>query len=141
MGRDRGPRLQLRTLVCGGVPSRGETTKAGAGRRPAHVSVRRGPGRENSYGDLAPWSPTGVGPFTLLSFLNVTKYPPSLLYTAMTLGPALIVLALAERKYDGATHWTAIFGRVPLFFYMATYSSSMSLRLSQRSRPAADRQT
>jgi len=73
----------------------------------------------NSYGDPAPWSRQASDLFTLLSFLNVTKYPPSLLYTAMTLGPALVVLALAEGRYDGATHWMVIFGRVPLFFYMA----------------------
>jgi len=49
----------------------------------------------NLYGDAAHWSLQKNGVYTFLSFLNVTKYPPSLLYVLMTLGPALIFLALA----------------------------------------------
>ena len=79
------------------------------------VLVRAG----NLYGDPAPWSPQESDLFSLLSFLNVTKYPPSLLYTLMTLGPALVGLALAEKASGRLTRWMVTFGRVPLFFYMA----------------------
>ena len=73
----------------------------------------------NLYGDPAPWSRRESDVFSVLSFLNVTKYPPSLLYTLMTLGPALVGLALAERPLGRLTRWMVTFGRVPLFFYMA----------------------
>src|SRR5262249_53407649 len=56
------------------------------------VAVRAAHG----YGDPADWSARGSALFTLLSFLNVTKYPPSLLYLAMTLGPALLFLSAGE---------------------------------------------
>jgi uncharacterized membrane protein len=79
------------------------------------VLVRAG----NLYGDPAPWSPQESDLFSLLAFLNVTKYPPSLLYTLMTLGPALVGLALAERPLGRLTRWMVTFGRAPLFFYMA----------------------
>ena len=57
----------------------------------------------NLYGDPSKWSvqPNGVG-FTVLSFLNTTKYPPSLLYLCMTIGPAILLLAFMERDRRGA---------------------------------------
>jgi uncharacterized membrane protein len=73
----------------------------------------------NLYGDPVPWTPQKNFLFTLFSFLNCTKYPPSLCYLLMTLGPALIVLALFDR---GTPQWAKpllAFGRVPLFFYLA----------------------
>ena len=73
----------------------------------------------NIYGDPVPWQSFETGVQTVLSFFNVTKYPPSLLFLLMTLGPGLIVLALADR-IEGQSLWQRIcitFGRVPLFFY------------------------
>jgi uncharacterized membrane protein len=73
----------------------------------------------NLYGDAALWSVQKNPAFSLLSFLNVTKYPPSFLYTLITLGPALIFLAVAEKPLKALTTKLAIFGRVPMFYYLA----------------------
>lgn len=72
----------------------------------------------NSYGDPAHWETQRNATYTFLSFLNVTKYPPSLLYACMTLGPALIVLALIENIQNRFTAIFNIFGRVPFFYYL-----------------------
>ena len=72
----------------------------------------------NLYGDAHSWAPQSTAFRTLLSFLDTTKYPPSLLYVMMTLGPALLVLALAERRLAAALPALVTFGRVPLFFYV-----------------------
>lgn len=72
----------------------------------------------NLYGDPQPWS-TGTGAVrALLSFLDCRKYPPSLLYLAMTLGPALCVLAWADRPLGPPGRWVSLYGRVPLFYYV-----------------------
>lgn len=73
----------------------------------------------NWYGDAAHWSIQKDPLFSLLSFLNVTKYPPSLLYILITLGPSLIFLALTEKKLRAWTTKIVIFGRVPMFYYLA----------------------
>lgn len=70
------------------------------------------------YGDPKPWLLQRDGLFTLMSFLNCTKYPPSLLYTLMTLGPALLLLGLAERLPLVLADRLVLLGRVPLFFYL-----------------------
>jgi uncharacterized membrane protein len=72
----------------------------------------------NVYGDPHPWSVQPNPVYTILSFLNVTKYPPSLLYILMTLGPAILLLAFAE-KYNGlVAQKIKVLGRVPMFYYL-----------------------
>ncbi|HEY4104254.1 MAG TPA: heparan-alpha-glucosaminide N-acetyltransferase domain-containing protein [Polyangiaceae bacterium] len=74
----------------------------------------------NIYGDPEPWSVQPRGAlFTLMSFLNCAKYPPSLAYLLMTLGPALIVCSALERPLPQWLERIELFGRVPLFFYIA----------------------
>jgi hypothetical protein len=53
-----------------------------------------------------------------LSFLNVTKYPPSLLYILVTLGPVLMLLPAMERLGGAASRVLEVFGQTPLFFYV-----------------------
>jgi uncharacterized membrane protein len=72
----------------------------------------------NMYGDLIPWSSQADGLFTLLSFMNVTKYPPSLDFLLITLGPALIALSVMERMTGFVSKFLMVFGRVPMFFYI-----------------------
>ena len=72
----------------------------------------------NFYGDSAFWMNRKSGSLTLLSFLNVTKYPPSLLYTLMTLGPALAFLGLVNRPLNKIGKKIIVFGRVPFFYYV-----------------------
>lgn len=72
----------------------------------------------NLYGDPAPWMVQGTWLGTLLSFLNCEKYPPSLLYLMMTLGPALLLLASFEHAKGSFARFLSIFGRVPFFYYV-----------------------
>jgi len=72
----------------------------------------------NLYGDPAPWQSGDNSLITALSFMNTQKYPPSLLYLAMTLGPALIVLAFAEKWRGRLFDAFVTLGRVPFFFYV-----------------------
>lgn len=73
----------------------------------------------NLYGEPQLWqaSPRGAL-YTALGILNVTKYPPSLLYLLMTLGPVLLLLPLLERWHGVWAQRIMVFGRVPLFFYL-----------------------
>lgn len=72
----------------------------------------------NVYGDPDPWSTQPSGVFTLLSFLNLHKYPPSLLYLLMTLGPAIFFLAFSENLRGRLASALMVFGRVPFFYYV-----------------------
>jgi uncharacterized membrane protein len=72
----------------------------------------------NIYGDPNRWSVQKSTVFTALSFLNATKYPPSLLFLLMTIGPALLALTWLDRavpRFLGPAH---AFGKVPLFYFM-----------------------
>jgi uncharacterized membrane protein len=72
----------------------------------------------NRYGDPVPWSTQSSVIDTALSFLNTTKYPPSLAFLLMTLGPALLALAYFDRAELKPSNPLVVFGRVPLFFFV-----------------------
>jgi uncharacterized membrane protein len=72
----------------------------------------------NEYGDSHPWSSQNSRSFTVLSFLNVSKYPPSLLYLLVTLGPALLFLAFTENIRFSISEKIKVIGRVPMFYYL-----------------------
>lgn len=72
----------------------------------------------NVYGDLAPWSIQESTEKTIISFFNATKYPPSLIYLLMTLGPAFIFLKVIESVKSKVTEILIVFGRVPFFYYI-----------------------
>jgi len=78
----------------------------------------------NLYGDPRPWSAAAQSPDgspskpALLSFLNATKYPASLAFLLMTLGPTLALVPLLQRARGALARWITVFGRVPFFFYV-----------------------
>jgi uncharacterized membrane protein len=72
----------------------------------------------NHYGDPAPWARQKSALFTVLSFLNCTKYPGSLDFLLMTLGPALLVLAWFDRLTFKPANPLVVFGRVPMFYFI-----------------------
>jgi len=71
----------------------------------------------NGYGDPRPWSGQIPG-MTILSFLRTNKYPPSLDFLLMTLGPAVLLLGLLDRLKLSSSNPVIVFGRVPLFFFV-----------------------
>ena len=89
----------------------------------------------NFYGDPRPWSTQGDTVMTSLSVLNVTKYPPSLLYTLVTIGPIFLLLPLMERFGGFAGEVLATYGRVPLFIYLlhlyAAHAAAIALGLAE----------
>lgn len=76
----------------------------------------------NGYGDPAPWSVQDDAAFTVLSFLNTTKYPPSLLFLLMTLGPALLLLRAVDAGTPVWLRWTRTVGQVPMFYFLAHFA-------------------
>jgi uncharacterized membrane protein len=72
----------------------------------------------NVYGDPSQWSSQKSLTFTVLSFFNCTKYPASLDYVLMTIGPAMLLLAWYEKRSFSANNPLVIFGRVPLFYFV-----------------------
>ncbi len=72
----------------------------------------------NGYGDPSPWSVQKETWRTVLSFLNVSKYPPSLLFTLMTQGPMLILLAYMDQVENRFTRLLSVYGKVPFFYYI-----------------------
>jgi uncharacterized membrane protein len=72
----------------------------------------------NLYGEPNRWAVQRDNVYTILSFFNVTKYPPSLMYACMTLGPALLLLAVLEKAQSGFSRVLSMYGRVPFFYYV-----------------------
>jgi len=71
----------------------------------------------NLYGDPQPWSAGGRMP-AVLSFLNTTKYPASLSFLLMTLGPTIALIPVLDRARGKIAEWIPVFGRVPFFYYL-----------------------
>jgi len=76
----------------------------------------------NVYGDPAPWSAQRSAWYTVLSFLNTTKYPPSLEYLLMTLGPALLLLYGVDARTPKLISPAITYGRVPFFYYAVHFA-------------------
>lgn len=77
------------------------------------------PGTDTPIGDLAAWTSQERGVFyTFLSFMDVEKYPPSLLYLMITIGPALLLMPLLENWRGWWADAVKVFGRVPFFYYV-----------------------
>jgi uncharacterized membrane protein len=72
----------------------------------------------NLYGDPRPWSAQADPVLTALSFLNTTKYPPSLAFLLMTLGPAILLLGWLDRIRVSERNPLLVLGRVPLFYFV-----------------------
>lgn len=72
----------------------------------------------NQYGDMHPWEIQKTSIFTALDFVKTTKYPPSLLFILMTIGPALIILSLVENVHGSLSRKIIVFGKVPFFYYI-----------------------
>jgi len=74
----------------------------------------------NLYGDPVRWSTQPPG-MTVLSFLRCTKYPPSLDFLLMTLGPAILILSWLDRQTFARTNPLIVFGRTPLFYFLGHF--------------------
>jgi uncharacterized membrane protein len=75
----------------------------------------------NVYGPLDTWAVQKNALFTFMSFINCTKYPVTLLFTLMILGPVLIILSFTEQARGRITEKTMVFGRVPLFYFIVHF--------------------
>jgi Predicted membrane protein len=76
----------------------------------------------NIYGDPSRWAAQKTAVLTALSFLNTTKYPPSLLFLLMTLGPALVFLSAADRGAPRILRPALVFGKVPMFYFVLHFA-------------------
>lgn len=83
----------------------------------------------NVYGNATPWTCQKSTLFTVLSFLKTDKYPPSLLYLLMTLGPSILLLGLLDRSPGAIGRSLVTLGRAPLFFYLLQWAMVHALAL------------
>ena len=72
----------------------------------------------NLYGNPEHWATQKNTLFTIFSFIDTHKYPPSLLYMCMTIGPAILFIAWAGTIKNGLTKFVTVYGRVPFFYYV-----------------------
>ncbi len=72
----------------------------------------------NIYGDPSLWSSQKTTLYSLLSFMNVTKYPPSLLFCLVTLGIMFLILAVTEQSKSRIVDITSVYGKTPLFYFI-----------------------
>lgn len=103
--------------TTGGAARRRLLTRLGLGLLAAFLVLRF----SNLYGDPFPWAGQSSALRTVMSFVNTTKYPPSLLFLMMTLGPALLLLRAFDARLPGLLRPALIFGRVPLFFFVVHF--------------------
>ena len=75
----------------------------------------------NLYGDPFAWTSQRNSTITMLSFLNANKYPPSLIFCCMTLGPLLLLLAMLENSNNRLTRFFMVYGSVPLFYFIGHF--------------------
>ena len=75
----------------------------------------------NIYGDPFRWSEQPTGFRTFLSFINTSKYPPSLFFISMTIGPALLLLAWWDTIQNAFTRIVSVYGRVPFFYFVVHF--------------------
>ncbi|MET0462340.1 MAG: heparan-alpha-glucosaminide N-acetyltransferase domain-containing protein [Chitinophagaceae bacterium] len=75
----------------------------------------------NIYGDPNKWETQSTAVYSILSFFRVTKYPVSLQYACMTLGPALLFLAISENWNNRFTRFATVYGSVPFFYYVVHF--------------------
>jgi uncharacterized membrane protein len=75
----------------------------------------------NIYGDPAPWSHQRTTVYTFLSFMNITKYPPSLIFCLVTLGVMFLILAIGEQVKNKITDVAFVYGKVPLFYFVVHF--------------------
>lgn len=90
----------------------------------------------NIYGDTGVWETQKNGLFTFIDFLNTQKYPPSLLFILMTLGPSFLLLIVFEKWKTKLFDFLKVFGRVPFFFYILHFpvihfSSMLYFRITE----------
>jgi uncharacterized membrane protein len=91
--------------------------RLGAGATLAFILIRA----LQIYGDPNPWQPQPSIASTVMDFINTTKYPPSLLFLLMTLGPAMMLCAVVDRIPAAITRPFTTYGRVPFAFYVAHF--------------------
>lgn len=75
----------------------------------------------NIYGDSFPWSAQKNGFYTFLSFINVTKYPPSLLFCLLMLGGMFLILWIGEGLKNKFANFAIVYGKVPLFYFLVHF--------------------
>ena len=75
----------------------------------------------NVYGDPIPWTQQKNGVYTFLSFINLTKYPPSLQFCLLFLGIMFLILSIVQGIKSKATDVISVYGKVPLFYFLVHF--------------------